>query len=508
MIIDSRIQAFQTDTVFDTCIIGAGPAGITLALELAKSGKAAPVALLETGGFSKVTAAQARFAGEVSIGSDKHPSLHRVRHAGVGGSSELWSGWCRPLDPMDFQPRNEMADSGWPFDADELHEYYQQANHWCGLGPRSYEPQQWAGVFKGNSLAQGDLLADALYRLRPLQFGCHYRQALEQSQAITLFTQATALKLQVSHNPALINSVHVHWGNGSVKTLRAKRFVLAAGGLENARLLLLSGESPERSIGNQHDRVGRYYTEHGFVNSGWFRTLENKRQLKRYFSTPHPDGEIFGMARHVLTLRSSIFRKQCLNNAALYFHPTYEANRIFDDPAVQAALELWEVQKGQAVRADLTALWRIAVSAPHRVVHALLRKLLVRQTATSAWRLRCYFECSPNAQNRVQLCEQRDDLGRPRLRLYWSWGEQDLTSVWCFHKIIDHQLRLHRLGRLQFSDDLSLWRERTETGKHLMGTTRMHNSSSIFPTGGYANPTLTIVALAVRLAKHLATKDW
>jgi choline dehydrogenase-like flavoprotein len=155
----------------------------------------------------------------------------------------------------------------------------------------------------------------------------------------------------------------------------------------------------------------------------------------------------------------------------------------------------------------------------------LLRKALIKGTSCRRWRTRFYYECVPSPDNRVSLGEEKDQFGRRRSQLTWHLSEQDLDSAYRFHVYLNNILQKAGAGRLLFFDELSQWRSNTETGKHPAGTTRMHDDpkqgvvdkncrvhglenlyitgSSIFPTVGYANPTLTIVALAVRLAKHL-----
>ena len=211
-------------------------------------------------------------------------------------------------------------------------------------------------------------------------------------------------------------------------------------------------------------------------------------------------------------------------NAGLYFYPAYEAHEIFTHPAVRAALEFWDIVKHQAVP---TGRWRLlwqALRSPRRLLHAVLRKRFVR-SPQRRWRLRMYYECVPACDNRVLLTEQKDAYGRPRLKLKWRLQETDLLSADRFCRHLDNLIRQHGKGRLQLPDEPEQWRAITEAGKHPMGATRMATDpargvvdrncqvhgfnnlyvagSSVFPTAGYANPTLTLVALAIRLADHL-----
>jgi choline dehydrogenase-like flavoprotein len=168
-----------------------------------------------------------------------------------------------------------------------------------------------------------------------------------------------------------------------------------------------------------------------------------------------------------------------------------------------------------------------AARAPHRVAVALGRKLLVPDRPARRWRLRAMFATESRFENRVTLGSARDSLGRPVARVEWRLGDDDLRSMRRGAALMDAALGRAGHGGLElaFPDQPSAWRAAAVGGKHQLGATRMHpdpargvvdehgrvhgvgnlylTGSSVFPYGGYANPTLTIVALAVRLAEHL-----
>lgn len=522
MILDTRLHSLPEINTNDVCIIGAGCAGITLALQLGRR-YGMQVTVMESGGLDYSAKAQSLFEGRTH--GDQHPSPSRVRHAGLGGSTELWAGWCRPLDPMDFSKRTWLAHSGWPIDHTDLDDYYRHANAWCGLGSPAYASSHHKDLFAESSLSNDSDLRDSVFHVRRFQFSKAYQAQLSECSNVSLLLHATALRFHVGNNHAAVDSVSVVLGNGQRRSVKAGTFILASGGLENPRLLQLSGDCATTAIGNQQDQVGRYYSEHGFINSGWFTNTSNDRHLRRYFPSPHPHGSCFGIIRNVLSLSEARMADEQLNNAALYFHPAYEAHGVFDTPAVRAALELWEIAKKQAVPGELTSLAADALLGPHHVAHAALRKLFAQNTIPDKWRLRCYFECGPDPHNRVLLDNETDAFGRPRLKVDWRWNAQDLDSARRFHDVVDQELVDSGLGTLSYPAELDQWRDRCETGKHLMGATRMHNSpsqgvvnsdcrvhgtsnlyvagSSVFPSYGYANPTLTLVALSLRLAEHL-----
>lgn len=515
----------NTDITYDVCIIGAGAAGITVALELAKN-TLLKIALLEAGGEHYERRAQNLFQGETE--GDRHPPLRRARFSGLGGSTQIWAGWCRPLDKEDFEARDYIVDSGWPIRFWELQPGYRRANEICGLGPFQYDLEHWQHLLKGKPLLHHPDLAHRIYQVRKLRFNHYYHESLKNAGNISLFLFCPIMKLLATQNGRRVAQVEIASYDGKRKRLGARQFVLATGGLENARLLLLSGPSPEQALGNQHDLVGRYFTEHGFVDSGWFWPTKDFRDLLYYFPIPHSVDGKYGTIRPVITLSPGVLKREKLCNGAMFFYPAYESHPVFASDSVKATLELWESFKHQVFPGSWGDLFKRAACRPHHIFQAILRKTFIRNAPRTQWRLRFYYECTPQPDNRVMLSQHKDQFDRPTVRLCWRLADQDLDSAYRFHRYLSGVLEKAGAGHLTFFDDPEQWRANTESGKHPMGTTRMHDNpaygvvdrncqvhglenlfiagSSVFPTGGYANPTLTIVALAVRLAEYLQTR--
>ncbi|MDQ8186837.1 GMC family oxidoreductase [Pelagicoccus sp. SDUM812002] len=520
MIVNLKEGCDALSSDYDVCVVGAGAAGIVLALELSRKSKVR-VALLDSGGLEYDPSAQDSLRGETE--GDRHPMLHRARYAGLGGATQLWAGWCRPLDEQDFERREWIDNSGWPIERSELDSYWEPATRWCGLGDKGFDQKDWRRLFQGESLA-GEIVEDCLFRVRRFKFKDAYKEDLERSKEVTTFLHATVLRFDAGEG-SRVNTAEIAVGDGKRASLTAKLFVLASGGLENPRLLLLSGETPERSLGNEYGNVGRYFTEHGFADPGWLRASQ-KRRLRRYFSVEHPDATSHGYARHTLSLTAAEQQKQQLANATLFFYPGYEASTAFENPSTKAALELWEIFKGQAVPGERARLMSEVARRPHQPLIAAWRKLLVTGDSRQDWRLRFYYETVPQRENRVELGRGTDRFGRPLGKLIWRLSGGDLGSAHRTLGLISDNFQSRGLGVLELPKEAEELRGRTESGKHPMGTTRMHASprmgvvdeqcrvhgldnlyvagSSVFPAVGYANPTLTIVALAIRLADRLS----
>jgi choline dehydrogenase-like flavoprotein len=522
MILDAGKGFGQEPPRYDLCIVGAGPAGITVALALEASGWR--VCLLEAGGGSYERHTQRLFEGEVL--GQPYPPLRDTRVGALGGSTTVWAGWCRPLEPLDFEARDWCDADGWPFGRDELAPSYARAHELCGLAAFDYEPARWAAALGPEQILPANpTFANQIFHVNIQDFGQRYRERLARSRAIDLVLHAPVTRLHLE-GPAC-TAADVCTLGGHRLTVRADRFVLAAGGIENPRLLLLSGTDPGGidAPGNATGMVGRYFADHAYVDFGTL-VLRRADALGFYRLKPAEPGSD-AMVRGVLTLRREAVERERLLNSALFFHPRYEAHRAFASAEVKAWLQLWNKVHRRAVPGEPWPYLRQAVRAPLQIAVATMRKLAMRHGPARRWRMRAAFETSFRADNRVTLGDERDQVGRRRARVEWRIADADIESMRRVTQLFDQAARQAELGYLEpaFRDEPDAWRRMIEPGKHHMGTTRMHRSprsgvvdehgrvhgtsnlfvtgSSVFPSGGYANPTLTIVALAARMGVHL-----
>jgi len=527
MILDAGKGLGHEPPRYDLCIVGAGPAGITVALELDSVGWR--VCLLEAGGLDYEAETQRLLEGEVL--GQPYPPLRDTRVAALGGSTTVWAGWCRPLEPLDFEPRDWCDASGWPFGPDELRPYYARAHELHGLAPFDYDPARWATVLGPEAILPADrTFTNEIFHVNIQHFGRRYRERLERSKAIDLLLHAPVTRLRL--DGPTCSGVEIRTLDSHELAIRADRVVLAAGGIENPRLLLLSAADPTGAgaPGNAGGIVGRFFADHAYVDPG---TLVLHRPHPLGFYRPQPADQTPGaLVRGVLSLRPEAAERERLLNASVFFHPRYEAHRAFDAAEVKAGLALWNKVTRRAVPGAPWPYLRQAVKAPRQIAIAMARKLAVREGPGRRWRTRAAFETGFRPDNRVTLSDECDRLGRRRARIEWRIDDADLASMRRVMQLFDQAVRQAGLGHLEaaFPDEPEAWRRTIEAGKHHMGTTRMHTSprlgvvdengrvhgtsnlfisgSSVFPSGGYANPTLTIVALAARLADYLKrTRD-
>jgi choline dehydrogenase-like flavoprotein len=525
MILDAKKGLGQELPRYDICIVGAGAAGITLALELEATGRR--ICLLEAGGTGYEAATQRLYEGQVT--GQRYPMLRDTRVSALGGSTTVWAGWCRPLEALDFERRDWCGACGWPFGLDELRPYYARAHAICGLADFDYGPARWAGVLGSDRLLDRDgAFSNQIFHVNIQDFGERYRDRLRQASNVDLVLHAPVTRLRMEG--ATCTSVEVRTLDGHDLAVRANNFVLAAGGVENPRLLLLSAEGPALAPGNVHGLVGRYFTDHAYLDPGWL-VLREADSLPFYRLRPVASTPGAGAVRGVLSLRREVVERERLMNAALFFHPRYESHRVFAAEEVKAFLQLWNKFKKRGVPGAVWPYVRQAARAPHRLALAMGRKLAVGDGPERRWRMRAACETSFQYENRVMLSGERDRLGRRKVRIEWRIGDEDVENLRRVMRLFDQAVRQAGLGHFETAlpDEPEAWRQAVEGGKHHMGTTRMHveprlgvvdrngrvhgtanvfvTGSSVFPSGGYANPTLTIVALAVRLGDHLSTLE-
>ena len=244
----------------DICIIGAGAAGISLAREFI--GSSLRVCILESGGFEYDDDTQTLFEGE-NIGFPYY-DLKSLRLRFFGGTTNHWAGACRPLDAIDFEKRDWVPHSGWPFSKTELDPYYEKAHVLCELGPYDYDPGTWESDESPRLPINDERVNTAMFQISPpTRFGSVYRAELKNAQNITTYLNANVIDIETSQQGDRVQRVAVTTHDQSVSfTVNAKQIVLATGAIENARVLLACNKQVAAGLGNQHDLVGRYFMEH------------------------------------------------------------------------------------------------------------------------------------------------------------------------------------------------------------------------------------------------------
>jgi choline dehydrogenase-like flavoprotein len=509
MLIDARSIRAGEIVESDVCIVGAGAAGITLALQFANG--PARIALLEGGGLTPDAAAQQLCAGTTT--GQPYYTLDSCRLRVLGGSTHFWGGWCRPLDALDFEERDWVPHSGWPFSRQQLEPEYRRAETVCRLAPVEYDPTE------ANAST-----ADTTFQIAPTRFGDHYRPALRRAANLRLLLGANAVELEMDGDQRAIDRVHVATLAGNRFSVAARLFVLAGGGIENPRLLLASRRARGAGIGNEHDLVGRFFGDHLHLPIG---TLV-PRAGTAYSFYRAPRGGTAGLRRGIV-LTESARRRDRLPGFAITLHDADDPHDVLSPhqhhPAYESLRHVVRQLRQGTVPDRLIAHAARVARGVDTIVPLLYRRLT--RPPGRRFTIGARAEQLPNPDSRVTLDTSRDRLGVPKVRVAWTISGDDLAGVRRARQLLLQEL--DRTCPTIDTDDDDRWIDAIKGGAHHIGTTRMHRDpargvvdehcrvhsttnlyiagSSVFPTSGWAPPTLTIVALALRLADHL-TQQW
>jgi choline dehydrogenase-like flavoprotein len=515
MIIDGR--TVPPDTVIETevCIVGGGAAGIALAREFIAS--SFRVTLLESGGMEFDADTQDLYKGE-SVGLP-FDDLRISRLRFFGGTTNHWGGYCLPLDPIDFEPRDDLRYHGWPFPKSHLDPWYARAQEVCKLGTYDYRPSSW-GIppSKIPPPFSGPNLEIKLLQENPVRFGPAYASELQRAPRVTTYLHANVLNCDAGETGSEINSLSVGTLPGGQFTVRARVYVLATGGIENARLLLAFGNRGGNGLGNGHGLVGRFFMVHLCYSPGII--VPSNPHMNFDFMTNGVYSPDTYRIDPIIGLSEQSMRRMHLPNIMIGWSFRFA-------PVVGAIEALKRLAGSEGPGGStLTDLSKV-IGDLEGVASFAVRKMLFGQgipiEALNVW---CASEQQPNPDSRVTLGSQRDQLGTPEPVIDWRFLDEDKSKAADTIRMLGTEIGRAGFGRLRssFGED-DAWPKDFFGNQHHMGTTRMHRDpslgvvnencrvhsvanlyvagSSVFPTGGASNPTLTIVALALRLADHL-----
>lgn len=538
MIFDARSLPPDEILKTDLCIVGAGPAGITLAREFLKQD--IRICLVESGGLDTAPDTQSLCAGSV-IG-DPYPDLREGRRRQLGGTSHAWEapigyqqwGWrCLPLDEIDFEQRDWLPYSGWPFSRSHLDPFYQRAHQVCQIGPFNYHVEDWEGAAGRRLPFNGDRLVTSMsqYGSRT-PFTHEYREEISCADNITTLLNATVVEIETDETACTVTRLRVACLQGKQFWVSAKLFILSTGGIENARLLLLSNRVQTSGLGNQHDLVGRFFMDRPIVSCGML--IPSHRQLfdqTGLYDIVSVKG-VPVMAR--LSLTDEVLRREHLLNNGAQLFPRPQPRQKEATQALRSLLSSIsraELSKDTFKHLDTVIRGGDYVAAAGfwgaiRRLPGLHRGdwsyLPYEKQRFSMFEVIYQIEQAPDPTNRVVLSAECDRLGLNKVEIHWRLNEIDLRTIQRVKEIWAEEFDKAELGHLQLETELKFDKL---VMHHHMGTTRMHidpkqgvvdancqvhgmtnlfiTGSSVFPTAGYANPTLTIIALALRLADHL-----
>ena len=521
-VVDLRRADRALDIRANLCLIGSGPAGLTIARELRHSGLS--ILIVESGGLAEEVPSLSEIE---NVGEWRSIDQQRVRNRIFGGTSHTWSGRCAPLDAIDYEARPWLPSSGWPIGPEEMAPYVRRAAGHLRIDPgfTAERPRPLPGPPFDDGVLKDicfQFSEDNVFRDEFTRFGPRFLAA--SAPNTTVLAHASVTHLTTNADGSRIEAVEVSNPEGKHATVRADAVVLAAGGIENARLLLCSNRVVPNGVGNAHDVVGRFLMDHPRCNLGDFDVRQARAVWDR-----------FGYYRAAVRRGTHLFidgvglseaaqRGERLLNCSAWL----DDERAPDDP-LEAAKRLVKRRSR-----DWAGDSRAVLSQPGLVARAVQDRLVHRKvTLHKMQRLGflCIVEQVPDPDSRIRLGRRKDVLGLPMPSIDWRIGELErLTAIRLGHaaeaefkrvglpppQLVDW-VRRRRPDEAQFLDVA-----------HPIGATRMASDprqgvvdrdgavhgtdglfiagSSVFPTAGHANPTLMIVALAVRLADHLKAR--
>jgi choline dehydrogenase-like flavoprotein len=498
MQLDARTLPAGGTLEADLCIVGAGPTGLSLAAEFADSGTT--VVVLESGAWNDDLATQS--LNSAAVDGDPHEGLQKSRHRQVGGTACLWNMPLQPamgakyvpLDPLDL--RGEHGRPRWPIPFSELVPYYGRAQAVAGIGRFEYESAPWG---LPDSPVPGDhpSLESRIYQFGTSDRFCrHLADVVSKAPNLTLCSSATAARLQWRNQT--VEAVGAVTSRGGRLTIRARRLVLAAGGVENARILL--AESSAGKLADTSGWLGRGFMEHprdySIVLSSTSRRFFERLE---FFDTHVREGTTVGGR---IAIREEAILRHELPNASITLMPLARTLRPFH----------WRLESLAWRRLGWKLYW------PPGYGWSRLPSIARR---FDGFQLLINLEEFPSPDNRLMLDTESDAMGVRRVRLQRRWQTGDAQRLGRLRDVVTRSLEEIGLGPLAIGPAVPP----DPNSHHHLGTTRMGDDpttgvtdasgrvfgsenlfvvgGSLFPTAGYANPTLTAIALALRLADRI-----
>lgn len=484
MLVDARKIAAKETLEGDICIIGGGAAG----LSMARTFKDSPhrVILLESGGLEFSEKNQALYAGKTEGVATDYLTVTRLRY--LGGTTNHWVGYCSVYDEEELLPVRGMEHTGWPIRSSELDEYYKKTATLFNIPFRNMRAETFEPETERRFSSPQMRLR--VWQIKPLRFREAFQSMLEESKNIRVLLNANAVNIQSNKDGGSITHVDARTFGGPVFRVKCTYYVLACGGIENPRMLLLSNSVHTNGLGNQHDLVGRYFMDHMQFKVG-LGLLD--KEIIKYPALYSQHTQQNDVLRYGFTFRHAVREREEIRNH------NFRLERI--------------IAKTQANNAPTQ--WLDFNRSP-----AGGRYVLTQLVAN--------VEQTPNPESRITLNQERDALGLNRTTLRWQFLPGDKENFFRAFRLLVSEWGATKRARIRLSQD---WLDapwpygNAWFGRHASGTTRMDNDpkkgvvdvnskvhgianlfvagSSVFPNQSWQTPTFTISALSIRLAEHL-----
>lgn len=572
-----NLEQYEAGALLETdlVIVGSGPAGFAIAREFA--GTPTRVLVLESGERDE----QARFeklnrtekanepasAAQIAWRSDYHGRLAEnwsndgqpfgVRNRVFGGSSHSWAGKSAAFASADYKSRLWIANSGWPFGADVLAPFVDRAASLLNLGPNCYDEKLWDVIGPPPQPAFDDAVLKPFFwqfsrsRLESMDITRIAPEFLRLSASnIQVLVNATVTHVDTDDNDSVFTGLEISTIEGKRAYVRAKAAVLAAGGIENPRLLLASNRRHPDGVGNKEDTVGRYLMDHPTARIGQFDRKSGEILANRFGFYGVKGDTNWHMYMHGVTLSETFLQKERLHNCALYLmenrapdDPWGAAKRLLRRRSSRPFADLWAILSSPLLLAKGAAMIAFSSSAVPEKLRKGIVNLMTAHFPNFVVReyqrrgvphkldglfVEAVTEQQPDPDSRITLAQEKDRLGVPLARIDWRIADREKRTVMRLARAFADELE--RVGMPTPTLENWITENRPDDGVfidlgHPIGATRMSTEpktgvvdencrvhgvsglyiagSSVFPTGSHVNPTLMLVALSIRLADHL-----
>lgn len=519
MILDARHFLSKQQIEADVCIIGGGVAGIVLARELQSSFE--KIVILESGEESFKQKNQDLYSARTIKTHYFNSEKSRLRM--LGGSSNHWENNTAEFLPSDFEKKNWIENSGWPIQYDDINKYYIDAADYCGTGRDGYAPSHWTANLPGKddfSKSEKIKLGFSKHASPPTRFFFKFKKELIASNVINIIQSANVTALKFRESDKKIESATFKRLYGEHEhEVKAKVFILATGGIENARLLLHFNSQNNNALGNRYNNVGAYFMDHPTLRPAQFYPKQNFKLTGLESKDSHRS--IYNFYK----LSDEIVEKHKLSNMKISF---FEASKSFLSHSISSMHILKEGYDKATIPDDFFDHIGNIIGDLDTLYDAFTHKSgSHRKDDFGGYFVHVMMEQTPDRNNRILLSDETDALGIPKVDINWTFNDKDVSSMWKGLEILANEVGLLEIGRIRLLKERSprLLASQMGFGHHHMGTTRMSDNvktgvvdsnqkvfgtnnmfiagSSVFPTGSHVPPTLTIVATSLRLAKYI-----
>jgi choline dehydrogenase-like flavoprotein len=518
MFIDARQVRELQSVECEICMIGSGAAGLSIASQLIGAGR--KLCILESGGFELDPATQALYEGD-NVGLPYFPlDVCRLRY--FGGTTNHWAGYCMPFKLEDFETQSWLPLSGWPITHDVMQPYFQRAVELLGLPDAGWDLDHWERMTGEERLPfDSSKITNEVFLVKEVRLGELLRPELERASDVHIYLHASAVEIETDDTARRVTAVRARTYEGDEFTVAPQVLVLAAGGIENPRLLLLSNRVQKEGLANDRDLVGRYFIEHPVFLGGIVQPESPDVPLNFYLKKRFGDHAIVPYP----LLSPAAQRAERIMPVSFLLRPipdaAYESAGMLSMRRIRA-----DILRGEVPDEMMTHVGNI-LSDMGVLANLAYESARYGQVPIERVEIQVAMIPVPNPDSRVLLSDKTDALGLRRVKLDWRLTELDKRSVTRALEILGAEIGRMGIGRFKMliGDDDSAWPEDLEGANHHVGTTRMHDDpregvvdrnckahgienlyiagSSVFPTAGIGTPTLMIVALALRLADHL-----